>query len=148
MPMNPPLLKFASPPLLDFVATDEPDAVRRTAELLAIDSGITNFGGFVDAVFDRQRLNPPVLGNGIAIPHARTVLARDIVCVAARCAGPVPFGPEAEPVRLIFLLGIPPHRINEYLELMAALVKRLRDPEVLHGLLTAQTPEEFAGFLT
>ena len=145
--MNPPLLTFAAPPLFDFVATDEHDAVRRTAELLAIDSGITNFGGFVDAVFDRQRINPPLLGNGVAIPHARTVLARDIVCVAARCAEPVPFGPQAEPVRLIFLLGIPPHRINEYLELMAVLVKRLRDPEVLHRLLTAETPEEFTGLL-
>src|SRR5436190_45704 len=143
MPMNLPLLTFAAPPLLDFVATNEHDAVRRTAELLAIDSGITNFGGFVDAIFDRQRVNPPVLGNGVAIPHARTVLARDIVCVAARCAEPIPFGSEAEPVRLVFLLGIPPHLITEYLELMAVLVKRLRDPEILNRLLTAETPEEF-----
>ena len=140
-------MTFAAPPLLDFVAANEHDAVRRTAELLAIDSGITNFGGFVDAVFDRQRINPPLLGNGVAIPHARTVLASDIVCVAARCAEPVPFGPEAEPVRLIFLLGIPPHLITEYLELMAVLVKRLRDPEVLHRLLTAETPEEFTSLL-
>lgn len=145
--MNPPLLTFAAPPLLDFVATDEHDAVRRTADLLALDSGITNFGGFVDAVFDRQRLDPPLLGNGVAIPHARTVLARDIVCVAARTAAPIPFGHEAEPVRLIFLLGIPPHRINEYLELMAVLVKRLRDPQILHCLLTVKSPEEFAGLL-
>ena len=141
-------MTFVAPPLLDFQATNEHDAVRRTAELLAIDSGITNFGGFVDAVFDRQRVNPPVLGNGVAIPHARTVLARDIVCVAARCAQPVPFGPEAEPVRVILLLGIPPHLISEYLELMAVLVKRLRDPEILNGLLTAGTPEEFTTLLS
>ncbi|MEO5713234.1 MAG: PTS sugar transporter subunit IIA [Luteolibacter sp.] len=140
-------LIFAAPPLLDFTASDENEAIRRTAEILAIDSGITNFGGFVDAVFERQRSNPPLLGNGVAIPHARTVLARDIVCVASRCASPVPFGPEAEPVRLIFLLGIPPQQISEYLALTAALVKRLRDPEILNGLLTARTPEEFTDLL-
>ncbi|MEO5917043.1 MAG: PTS sugar transporter subunit IIA [Luteolibacter sp.] len=145
--MTLPHLTFAAPPLLDFAAVDENDAVRRTADLLAIGSGITNFGGFVDAVIDRQRINPPLLGNGVAIPHARTVLASEIVCVAARCASPIPFGPEAEPVRLIFLLGIPPHRISEYLELMSVLVKRLRDPEVLNGLLTAETPEEFTRLL-
>ncbi len=75
------------------------------------------------------------------------MLARDIVCVAARTADPIPFGPESEPVRLIFLLGIPPHRINEYLELMAVLVKRLRDPEILQRLLTTDTPEEFTSLL-
>ena len=115
--------------------------------MLAVDAGITNFGGFVDAVFDRQRVQPPLLGNGVALPHARTVLANDIVCVAARCAKPVPFGPQAEPVRLIFLIGVPPHQIQEYLTLTATLASRLRDPFVLDGLLNAGTPEEFAELL-
>ncbi len=140
-------LIFAAPPLLDFMAGDEHEAIRRTAELLALDSGITNFGGFVDAVLDRQRIDPPLLGNGVALPHARTVLARDIVCVAARCASPVPFGPEATPVQLIFLLGVPPHRINEYLGLTASLVQRLRDPKTLDALLAVNTAEEFTALL-
>ena len=138
---------FAAPPLLDFQPCDEHEAIRRTAELLAIDSGITNFGGFVEAVFDRQRIDPPLLGNGVALPHARTVLAREIVCVAARCASPVPFGPDATPVQLIFLLGVPPHRISEYLGLTASLVQRLRDPKTLASLLTANTAEEFTALL-
>lgn len=140
--MNASGLIFAAPPLLDFEACDEHEAIRRTTELLAIDSGITNFGGFVDAVFD-----PPLLGNGVALPHARSVLAREIVCVAARCASPVPFGPDAAPVQLIFLLGVPPHRISEYLGLTASLVQRLRDPKTLASLLTANTADEFTALL-
>ncbi len=140
-------LVFAAAPLLDFPATCENDAVRRTAELLALESGISNFGGFVDAVFERQREDPPLLGNGVALPHARTVLANDIVCVAGRSAQAVPFGPELAPVRLVFLLGIPPQKVSEYLTLVAALAKRLRNPEILDGLMNAASPEEFARLL-
>jgi mannitol/fructose-specific phosphotransferase system IIA component (Ntr-type) len=99
--------------------------------------------GFLAAVLERQRINPPVLGSGVALPHARTPLVGEIVCVAARCREPVAFGPEAVPVRLIFLFGIPPHRITDYLAVTASLVKRLRRPEVIAGLQQAGTEEDF-----
>ncbi len=141
-------LNFAAPPLLDFEASDENDAIRRTTELMAFHSGITHFGAFVDAIFDRQKINPPILGNGVAIPHARTVLAREIVCVAGRCKNDVPFGPDAIPVRLIFIFGIPLHLIDEYLQLTAELARKLRNPEILNALLSAPTSEDFAALLS
>lgn len=141
-------LNFAAPPLLDFEASDENDAIRRTTELMAFHSGITHFGAFVDAIFDRQKINPPILGNGVAIPHARTVLARGIVCVAGRCKDEVPFGPEAVPVRLIFIFGIPLHLIDEYLQMTADLARKLRNPEILDALMSAPTSEDFAALLS
>lgn len=141
-------LNFAAPPLLDFDASDENDAIRRTTELMAFHSGITHFGAFVDAIFDRQKINPPILGNGVAIPHARTVLAREIVCVAGRCKNDVPFGPDAIPVRLIFIFGIPLHLIDEYLQLTAELARKLRNPEILNAMLSAPTSEDFAALLS
>lgn len=134
-------------PILDLPAVDEADAIRRTAQLLEGHSAVTDFPGFLKAVFDRQKINPPILGNGVAMPHARTTLIREIVCVAARCAEPMAFGPEKTPVRLVFLFGIPPQRITEYLGMTAALVKRLRNPEILDGLLSAGTGEDFAAWL-
>ncbi len=71
----------------------------------------------------------------------------EIGCVAARTAEPVGFGDEQKPVRLIFLFGIPPHRIAEYLAVTAALVKRLRNPEVIEGLLDAKTSDDFLHWL-
>jgi CBS domain-containing protein len=76
---------------------------------------IRDEAGFLVAVLERQSINPPVLGSGVALPHARTPLVGEIVCVAARCREPVAFGPDAVPVRLIFLFGIPPHRITDSL---------------------------------
>lgn len=145
--MSLPGLSLNAPPLPDLDATDENDAILRTAALLQGDPDILDFDGFLAAVLERQKINPPILGCGVALPHARTALTREIVCAAARCRGPVEFGPDATPVRLVFLFGIPPHRISEYLALTAALVKRLRNPEILAGLLAGETAEEFAKWL-
>ena len=131
------------PPLLDAPASDEREAILQVAGLLAGCPDVLDGAGFLEAVFDRQRINPPVLGNGIAMPHARTACVGEIVFAALRLAREVPFGGDAKPVRLVFLFGVPPHRISEYLAATAALVKRLRDPAVMEGLLGAETPEDF-----
>lgn len=142
------MLSLNAPPLLDLAESNEIAAVARTAGLLEGRPEVIDFSCFVDAVMDRQAIHPPLLSNGVAVPHARTKWVREIVCVAARCVTAVPFGAEQFPVRLIFLFGIPPHRISEYLAVMAALVKRLRQPDVLEGLLNAENAAEFMHWLT
>lgn len=138
---------LTGPPLLDITPGDEDGVIRMTAGQLAGSPDVRDHAGFLSAVFERQRINPPVLGNGVAIPHARTAAVGEMVCAAARCAGAVPFGAERIPVRLVFMFGVPPHRIDLYLSTMAALVRRLRSPEVMDGLLSAARAEEFLGWL-
>jgi mannitol/fructose-specific phosphotransferase system IIA component (Ntr-type) len=145
--MTLPDLSMNAPLQLDLDAATEHDAIAETAAPLDGSKSVVDCGPFLQAVFDRQRINPPVLGCGIALPHARTALVREIVCAASRCREPVLFGPEETPVRLIFLFGIPPDRIGEYLALTAALVKRLRNPEVLAGLMSAETAVDFRRWL-
>jgi mannitol/fructose-specific phosphotransferase system IIA component (Ntr-type) len=140
-------LTLNAPPLLDLDVSSEEAVITRTAGLLEGSADIVDFPKFLSAVFERQRINPPVLGNGVALPHARTPLVREIVCVAARTLEPVAFGEEKKPVRLIFLFGIPPHRIAEYLAATAALVKRLRNPEIIEGLLAAESADDFMRWL-
>ncbi len=134
-------------PLLDLEVADEETAITRVAELLKGHAQMRDEAGFLAAVLERQRINPPVLGSGIALPHARTPLVEEIVCAVARCKEAVAFGPDAVPVRLIFLFGIPPHRITDYLAVTAGLVKQLRRPGVIDGLLTAETEEDFLKLL-
>ncbi len=145
--MNASELTLDAPPLLDLADADEVTSITRTADLLSGCAKVKNGRAFLEAVLERQRINPPVLGSGVALPHARTPWVDEIVCVASRCLVPVAFGPEQVPVRLIFLFGIPPHRITEYLAITAALVKRLRNPDVIDGLLKADTVEDFLKWL-
>lgn len=140
-------LSLSVPPVLDAEVADEDGAIRRAAELLRGLPAVTDFEGFLAAVYERQRINPPVLGNGVALPHARTPRVGQIVFAALRCREPVVFGGD-KPVRLVFLFGVPPAAIAEYLGMTAALVRRLRDPRVLEGLNQAGTADEFERWLT
>ena len=134
-----------APVVLGLAAESESGLIHEVAALLAGHPAIADQGRFVEAVLERQKLNPPLLGNGVALPHARTPAVKEIVFAAARCHDPVSFG--ETPVRLVFLFGVPPHRISEYLAMTAFLARRLRDPVVLAGLLQAADAESFRALL-
>lgn len=133
------------PVLLDLAAATEEDAIRSLAATLKGNPEVVDLNGFTEAVLERQRINPPLLGNGIALPHARTSKVKEVVFAIARTATPVLFG--ATPVRLIFLYGIPPHRVAEHLATTAALARRLRDPQIVEALLQAGDEESFRHIL-
>lgn len=141
------LLCSEAPVALDTRTTTENETILDAAGLLARSPDVLDPAGFAAAVLDRQRISPPLLGNGIALPHARTSLVREIVMSITRTFEPVPFGPNGSPVRLIFLYGIPPHRVAEHLATTAALARKLRDPEVVRALLEAEDPGTFRKLL-
>ncbi|HEY8961347.1 MAG TPA: PTS sugar transporter subunit IIA [Luteolibacter sp.] len=141
------VLPSDAPLSLDLDASEESDAIVATAELLRGHPDILDHAAFVEAILERQKINPPLLGSGIALPHARTSKVKEIVFAVARCARPVPFGDQAIPVRLIFLYGIPPHRVAEHLATVAALARKLRNQAVIDGLLAAPDAATFFGLL-
>lgn len=140
-----PLL--SAPPLLSLAALDEQSAIFTTVELLRGHSAVGDIDLLTQAVWERQKIHPPLLGNQIALPHARTVAVTEIVFAVSRLFEPVPFGPEKIPVRLLFLFGVPPHRISEYLAATALLVRLLRDPDRSAALLSCADPGEFLAIL-
>lgn len=136
-----------APLLLDFDASNERLSIRALETLLENHPAMKDPAAFQTAVWERQCLQPPVLGNGIALPHARTPAVSEIVFAIGRLREPVPFGGDREPVRLIFLYGTPPGLVAASLAVVAALVKKLHRPEVVEGLLEARDEEAFKKWL-
>lgn len=131
------------PPILALEATDERTAIFDTVALLRGHVWVRDAGLLAKAVWERQQIHPPLLGDQIALPHARTAAVQELVFAAARLVVPVSFGPEKLPVRLLFLFGVPRHRITEYLGATAQLVRILRDPARCAALLSAANEAEF-----
>ena len=134
-----------SPITLDLEAAGEEQAIRAAAALLEGKAGIRDHEAFIHAVLERQKINPPLLGSGIALPHARTPAVSEIVFAAARCRMPVDFS--GTQVSLVFLFGVPPDKIAEYLAMTAALARRLRDPQVVADLMAAPDEASFRSIL-
>jgi mannitol/fructose-specific phosphotransferase system IIA component (Ntr-type) len=118
-------------------------ALLKLVRLLEEDERITQPERFLEQVMAREKANPSLVEHGVAFPHARTELVEKIVLAVGRSRAGIPFGPEGERGRLIFLIGVPQRLVSEYLVCVGALARILRDDEVRQRLLYATTPKEF-----
>src|SRR5438045_1159465 len=71
----------------------------------------------------RERVNPPLLENGVAFPHARTALVDQIALAVGRSRAGIPWNDKGERARLIFVVAVPQRLVNDYLVLVGTLVR-------------------------
>lgn len=128
-------------------STKRTAALNEIAQLLVNDPDITNFGGFYDELLARDRLDTTSLGNGVALPHARTEYVKKVVMAVGRSDAGVPFEPNGELVKLFFMLGTPKAKPGDYLAVVSTLCKLLRDPSDRGALMASATPEAFIATL-
>ena len=118
-------------------------ALNEVARLLSGHPDVLNYDGFYQALLERDRLDTTCLGNGIALPHARTEHAQAIVLAVGRSPAGVYFENCQQTVRLIFVVATPKSQPGDYLALVGSLCRVLKDPAVRDALMAAQTPEDF-----
>ena len=133
--------------LLDLYADDEATAIRAVAGRFAGHQEVTDPAGLADEVIARERLSSTALGYGVAFPHARTGLVKEIVVAVGRSVAGVPFVGSTEPVRFLFVIGTPPDRAAQYLAFVGTLARLLRGDAVRQKLLAATTPDDFVAVL-
>lgn len=118
-------------------------ALNEVARLLDGNADVTNFQGFYNELLARERLDTTCLGNEIALPHARTEHVQKIVLAVGRSEQGVHFENGNQTVRLMFVLGTPKSNPGDYLAVVSALCKILKDAANREALLKAETPEAF-----
>lgn len=96
----------------------------------------------VEAVLRRERASQTVVGEGVALPHARIEgLSRPYLALGVYPAG-VPVAEGEAPVRLVFLLLVPESQPARYLQILRALAGLLREPGMTERLAGAASGEE------
>ncbi len=132
--------------LLQVQNTRRTAALNELAHKFAGLQDVTNYDGFYQALLERDRLDTTCLGNGIALPHARTEHVKSIVMAVGRSQAGIRFensGSGGETVHLMFMLGTPKSKPGDYLQVVSALCRLLKEPTRRTALLTAPTPEAF-----
>ena len=129
--------------LLHLQGTKRTAALHEIARLLDGHPQVANFAGFYEELLARDRLDTTCLGNGVALPHARTEHVREIVLAVGRSDAGIVFDQTGEVVRLFFVLGTPKSKPGDYLAVVSALCRLLRDPANRAAFLAAATPEAF-----
>jgi len=124
-------------------STKRTNAINEVAKLLESHPDVANFQGFYNELLARERLDTTCLGNEIALPHARTEHVRKIVLAVGRSTEGVLFENSNQMVKLMFVLGTPKNNPTDYLILVGALCRLIKDAASRDALMAAPTPEAF-----
>jgi fructose PTS system EIIBC or EIIC component len=97
----------------------------------------------------REHNASTALGNGLAIPHVRTLQARAFIMGFARADGDgLCYGaPDGEPVRLFFLMAAPPYDDRLYHQVHREVAEILSDEDVVQELLVAADGQDVFNIL-
>jgi mannitol/fructose-specific phosphotransferase system IIA component (Ntr-type) len=132
---------------LNLQSTQRTAALYEVARLLDGHPDVTNFPGFYHELLARERIDATCLGNEIALPHARTEHVARIVMAVGRSDAGVYFENCNQLVRLFFVLGTPRTNAGDYLQVVGALCRIIKDSASRQALLQAPTAAEFIQIL-
>ncbi|HVZ63980.1 MAG TPA: PTS sugar transporter subunit IIA [Lacunisphaera sp.] len=118
-------------------------ALQEIARRLEHDPNVANFQGFYNELLARERVDTTCLGNEVALPHARTEHVKKIVLAVGRSEQGVYFENSNQTVKLLFVLGTPKNNPTDYLILVGALCRLIKEESSRAALLAAPTPEAF-----
>ena len=117
--------------------------VAELCELLATSGQISNQSRLFKDLYNREKRTPTAMGDGIAIPHVRTIQARKFVMAFARSHDGLPFfSTDGEDVHLFFAMVSPPHEDKTYLRIYKSLASALLQDEHRQAFMEAYSPNE------
>lgn len=133
--------------LLDLRSRNRDEALREIVEALSQAGKVREPEKFFAEVRLREEQQTTFAGNGVAFPHARTDLLRQIVLGIGRSRDGVLFGPNVETAHLVFVIGVPRRMVTDYLVCVGALARITKDAANREALMSMETPAEFVDLL-
>ena len=116
------------------------------AELIALFVASGKVGNVTKLAADlenRERKATTGIGDGIAIPHVRTMQAKEFTICFARSTPGVEFGAvDGRPVHLFFGVVAPPYDDKLYLEVYQSIGKLLGEETTREALMSAKDEHE------
>jgi PTS system, fructose subfamily, IIA component len=106
---------------------------------------ITNLSEYTEAVEKREQEFSTAIGYGVSIPHGKCRAVQEEFIAFMRMKEPTVWGEKVdEPVRLVFLIGVPESKKGTtHLKILAQICKKLMDEDFRESLLKAGQEEAF-----
>jgi fructose-specific phosphotransferase system IIA component len=129
--------------LMDLSSKDKISVIRELVEHMVTNQFARDREELFNALAKRENLESTGIGDGIAIPHARTDAVGDLVLVFARSSIGVDFSAfDGKPSYIIFLIASPENKKSEYIVALAKLSRLLRKSAVREQLRNAASDKE------
>ena len=129
--------------VLDLKGDDKKKIIAELVEIAGTPVKLGNKKAFLKAVLEREALGSTGIGNGVAIPHAKSKLARDFVLVFARQSRGIDFGAlDGEKTYLFFALASPQEKVGLHLKILAEISRLVKDKFIVELLKKAKDKKE------
>ena len=93
-------------------------------------------------ILAREAMSSTAIGNGIAVPHAKSAAVKEAGLAAVTVPGGVDYGaPDGLPSSLFFMIAAPREGGDVHLEMLSRLMVMLMDEDFCQKLLAAEDAE-------
>jgi PTS system fructose-specific IIC component len=134
---------------LDIAGIDKWTLIEDLADLIATSVGGSDRETLLGDTLDREEKGSTGIGDGIAIPHARTTGVTGLVGALGISAEGIDFeSTDEKPCHLIFLILAPPEESTRYLKALSAVAFVAKDPDRVSRLKSATSPDEVMAILS
>ena len=124
-------------------ANTKKGALEELVSLLVAEKKVQNVDAAVQILLEREKLGSTGIGQGIAIPHAKTDQAKSVVAAFGLSKKGVPFDSlDGDPVHIVFLLIAPPDAAATHLKALARISRMLKDKFFRQSLREAKSMDE------
>ena len=123
-------------------STDKEEAIAELVELLVRAGKVSDRGGVLDALYEREDEASTGIGLGVAIPHAKHASISQLVgCIGISPEGVDFDSSDGEPVRLIVLILAEPNNPGPHLACLAEIARLIKIQGFARRVTDAATPE-------
>lgn len=121
-------------------AGSKAEALDKLIQLMVKQGNIADPEEYRKKVFAREEEGSTGVGEGVAIPHAKTAAVTRPGLAFMRCANGVEFDSlDGQPARLFFLIAAPDTRDNVHLDVLSRLSTLLMDPDFIDGIMAVDS---------
>jgi len=128
---------------LDVQSSDKTGIIRELAKLHESTGVLNDYEGYVNALMAREAQSSTGIGEGIAIPHAKTEFVKEPALAMGRKKEGIEYDSlDGEPATLFFMIAAPDGANNTHIETLARLSQLLLDDDFKAALENVATADE------
>ncbi|MGL5379638.1 PTS sugar transporter subunit IIA [Clostridium sp.] len=125
---------------LDLKTSEKFETIKHLANM--INERLVNVDKYVEDVKTREGMSTTGIGDGVAIPHAKSKWVKKPTVVVGKSRRGIEWESlDDEPVNLIFLIAVPEGEGNEHLKILQILAVSLMDDDFKEEILKANEKE-------
>jgi PTS system nitrogen regulatory IIA component len=129
--------------LEELKATDKIGVLREFAAHLKNAGKVADAEELLRVLVERESLGSTGIGDGVAIPHGKLGVLRDMIVAFGRSSSGVDFqSMDSKPAHLFFLLVTPADRPGDHLKTLARISRILKNPVLRNNLKHAAYRQE------